>query len=139
MRRAAPLLALALAGCGGDGDDGQEEREPVTAAAFIGCFDLKGYEAVKPAQGSESIYSYRLKADGFAVESVNVQEKDALVQAAFLSLFASDDERAEATEKVPPKPIAGGPPAMVERNAVVGYLDEEAKKTTGEAIERCLR
>lgn len=139
MRSAALLLALLLAGCGGGNDDGSPAREPVTAAAFIECFDLKGHEAVKPERGSESVYSYALKADGFRVESVNVQRKGAVVQAAYLSLFEDEDARAEATEKVPPKPIAGGPAAHVENNAVVGYLDDEAERETREAIERCLR
>ena len=139
MRSAALLLALVVAGCGGDGDDGSSGPEPVTAAAFIGCFELEGHEAVKPEHGSESIYSYTLKAEGFSVESVNVQPKGGVVQAAYLSLFEDEDARADATKKVPPKPIAGGPAAYVENNAVVGYLDEEAERETREAIERCLR
>jgi hypothetical protein len=142
MRWATLLACAALViGCGSDdGDDSADDAgSAVTAAAFMSCFELEGYEAVDPEKGQESFYSYGLKGKGFEVESVNVQKEGSAVQSAYLSFFADEAKRAEATEEVPPKPIAGGPPALVEGNVVVGYFDDDAQRETGEAIQRCLR
>jgi hypothetical protein len=135
-RLAILVLAAALAGCGGD-DGGDGGGDAPTAASFVECFDLAGYEAAKPKPREESILAFQAKREGYAVEPVNVAKTGMLTPHAFLVFFESPDEAREAMEKLGATSFGEVPPQQL-GPAVIGYGDDENRRAVEPAIRECL-
>jgi hypothetical protein len=129
------LLALALAGCGGDDENG--DAKPATAASFIECFEKPGFEAVEPKPREESVLAFQAKAKGYAVEPVNVQEDGALTPHAFIVFFESGEKATEAMKELRASSLGSVAPQKL-GPAVIGYGDEENRAAVEPAIEDCL-
>ncbi|MDQ3937034.1 MAG: hypothetical protein M3340_20655 [Actinomycetota bacterium] len=134
------LIALLAAGCGDDGDGGNGGGgggNPVTAASFLECFDLAGFEAVKPKPREESILAFQAKREGYEVEPVNVSKKGMLTPHAFLVFFESEAKAKEAMEKLKATSYGEVPPQQT-GPAVIGYGDAENRAAVEPAIGKCL-
>ena len=130
---AIAVLALALAGCG---DGGGGEDAP-TAAGFVDCFELAGFEAAKPKPREESILAFQAKRKGYEVEAVNVSKRGMLTPHAFMVFFESAEEARKAMEELNAQSFGEVPPQRL-GPAVIGYGDEENRAAVERAIRGCL-
>jgi len=133
---AIALLGLVLGACGGS-DDGGGDPEGPTAGGFVECFDLAGFEAVRPKPREESILAFQAKRDGYEVEPVNVSKKGILTPHAFLVFFASEDEAEKAMKELNATSFGEVPPQRL-GPAVTGYGDDENRAAVEPAIRKCL-
>jgi hypothetical protein len=137
----APILAttvLLAAGCGGGDDNGGgDSGKPVTAAGFVECFDLAGFEAARPKPREESVLAFQAKQEGYSVEPVNVSKKGMLTPHAFLVFFESETKAREAMEELKATSYGDVPPQQT-GPAVIGYGDTEHRAAVAPAIEECL-
>jgi ABC-type glycerol-3-phosphate transport system substrate-binding protein len=131
------LATLTLAACGGDEGGGGGGDAP-TAASFTGCFELAGFEAVKPKPREESVLAFQAKSKGYAVEPVNVQRKGMLTPHAFLVFFESEAKAKEAMEELNATSFGEVPPQQQRGPAVIGYGDRENRASVEPAIADCL-
>ncbi|HEX8052720.1 MAG TPA: hypothetical protein VF517_06985 [Thermoleophilaceae bacterium] len=131
------LAALALASCGGNGGGGNGGGGTPTATSFIDCFDLAGFEAMKPKPREESVLAFQAKSKGYAVEPVNVQKEGMLTPHAFLVFFASAAKAREAMKELNATAYGDVPPQQ-RGPAVIGYGDEEDRTAVEPAIAGCL-
>ena len=156
MRRAACAASLAaalLAGCGGDGDEGggssgagaggsttQQAGKPGGAAAaqaFVKCFKARGYRAVEPKKGEESVFAFEAERKGFPNAPVNVTQGKGYVPAAFMIFFADEGKAREALDTVGRRTVGDIPPQQ-RGPAVVAYTDAEDKAKVEGAVNGCL-
>jgi hypothetical protein len=129
-------VAAVAAGCGSDDGGGGGDSGP-SAASFVDCFELAGFEAVKPKPREESVLAFQAKREGYALEPVNVSKKGMLTPHAFLVFFASEDEAKEAMEKL--NATSFGDVAPQQRGPVViGYGDAQNRREVERAINGCL-
>jgi hypothetical protein len=133
------LLALALAGCGGDddGEGGGGGGKAPTAASFLDCFELAGFEAAKPKPREESILAFQAEQKGYAVEAVNVSKAGMITPHAFMVFFASADKAKEAMKELDANSLGEVPPQQL-GPAVIGYGDQENRAAVEPAIRECL-
>jgi hypothetical protein len=138
LSTSALVFVLLVAGCGGD-DDGDGGGGGSTAKpggsegaqAFIDCFKVSGYEAVKPGPREESLFAYSAKEKGYAVAPVNVRESGNTISASvFLVFFDSQEKAKEALEELGRTSIGDVPPQQ-RGAAVIGYFSEEDRSKTG--------
>jgi hypothetical protein len=137
----APVIALAAAaalalGCG-EKDEPAAEREPVTAATFVECFEKPGYEAKRPKPREESVLAFQARRSGYRVEPVNVTERGMLTPAAFLVFFTGPEEAKRAMEELKAMSYGEVPP-VTRGPAVIGYGDRENRAAVEPAVNACV-
>ena len=140
MRRALlPVVAAAAllaAGCSGDANTADGGETP-SAGSFVGCFDLAGFEAKVPPPREESILAFQAKRSGYEVEPVNVSKNGMLTPHAFLVFFESEERAKQAIADLKATSLGEVPPQQ-RKNVVIGYGDEENRRTVEPAINRCV-
>jgi len=153
MRRTTALVLASLAllaGCGSGSDDdkgGTAENDgqqgsgkpggTAEAQAFIACFKARGYRAVKPASGQESLFALEAGRKGFPNTPVNVTTGNEVIAAVYLIFFENGDKARQALDELGRSTVGDIPPQQ-RGAAVLAYTGEEHKAGTEAAINRCL-
>jgi len=140
MRRIGLIAAAALAvlgGCGSDPGGGGRPGGGEGARAFIDCFKVPGYRALKPPAGQESLFALEAKRQGYPNTPVNINEGSASFASVFLIFFEDEDKAKNALDQLG-RETAGDIPPQQRGPAVIAYPYADDKRKTEKAVDGCL-
>lgn len=151
------LLALALAGCGGDDDSGEkgpgapqqgattesggapvgDKGGRAAADAFVACFKEPGFRPIRDASARQPA-EVIAEEKGYEVEGM-LMAKGTGVHSFFIQFFDSEADREKATRELDLQFGSADVPEPLERgSAAVTWVTKQVLDDVGDAVERCL-